>query len=163
MHTIKNGMHLRDDQWQKLEPLLIGRANDPGAHGKNNRLFFEAILWIVLNNRPWAELPAHFNNWNAAYMRFRRWNQSDLWRELMCLEIDDDELQWMLTQIVNYGDLYTQRAVRRQARKTNRANYSFKLWATQPEVAPENSSNSVGECFVSQSRPEGRIREQKHD
>lgn len=159
----KNGMRLRDDQWQKLEPFLIGRGNDPGVHGKNNRLFIEAILWIVLNNRQWAELPAHFTNWNAVYMRFRRWNQSDFWRELTCIEIDDDELRRMLTQIVDYGDLYTQRAIQRQTRKINRANYSSKLRVIQPEVVPENSEDSISGHLASQSRPECQIPEQKHD
>jgi hypothetical protein len=34
---------LRDDQWEKLEPLLPGKAGDRGATAQDNRLFLEAV------------------------------------------------------------------------------------------------------------------------
>ncbi len=48
---------LRDDQWEKLEPLLPGKVGDRGATAQDNRLFVEAVLWIVRTGSPWRDLP----------------------------------------------------------------------------------------------------------
>jgi transposase len=119
----KYNMMLRDDQWQTLEPLLIGKQSDPGISGKNNRLFFEAVLWIALNHNLWRDLPPQFGKLSTVYMRFRRWNECDFWRQLAQSKIEDRELLTMLDQIVDYGDLYTRRIGQRQARKAKKAAY----------------------------------------
>jgi len=36
---------LRDDQWDRIEPLLPGKSGDVGVTTKNNRLFVEAVLY----------------------------------------------------------------------------------------------------------------------
>jgi transposase len=38
---------LTDAQWAKVEPLCLGKPSGPGRSGKDNRLFVEAVLWIV--------------------------------------------------------------------------------------------------------------------
>ncbi len=38
---------LREDQWERLEPLLPGKVTDCGVTAKDNRLFIEAVLWIA--------------------------------------------------------------------------------------------------------------------
>jgi hypothetical protein len=34
-------------QWAKMEPHCLGKPTDPGRSGGDNRLFVEAVLWIV--------------------------------------------------------------------------------------------------------------------
>ena len=34
-----------DAAWEKVAPLLPGKASDSGVTAKNNRLFLEAVLW----------------------------------------------------------------------------------------------------------------------
>lgn len=54
---------LRDDQWEKLSPLLPGKPSDPVATAQDNRLFFfEAVLWIVHTGSWWRDLPAELGN-----------------------------------------------------------------------------------------------------
>ena len=36
---------LRDDQWERIEALLPGRAGHVGGTAKDNRLFVEAVLY----------------------------------------------------------------------------------------------------------------------
>ena len=36
---------LSDDQWQRIEHLLSGRVGTVGVTAKDNRLFFEAVLY----------------------------------------------------------------------------------------------------------------------
>jgi transposase len=64
---------LSDEQWEKIEPLVPGKAGDRGRCGVNNRLFVEAVLWIASTGAAWRDLPAHFGNWNSNFRRFRRW------------------------------------------------------------------------------------------
>ena len=62
-----------DAVWAKVASLLPGKATDPGATGKDNRLFLEAVLWRVRTGSPWRDLPGGFGNWNSVFQRFRRW------------------------------------------------------------------------------------------
>jgi transposase len=64
---------LNDAQWERIAPLLPGKEGDPGRSGENNRLFVEAILWIVRAGAPWRDLPAAFGKWFSVWKRFRRW------------------------------------------------------------------------------------------
>ena len=36
---------LRDDQWDRMQDLLPGRAGSVGVTARNNRLFVEAVLY----------------------------------------------------------------------------------------------------------------------
>ncbi|SFD29570.1 transposase [Collimonas sp. OK412] len=119
----KQEIKLRDEQWQKLEPLLTGKQSDPGANAKNNRLFIEGVLWVVLNNSLWRHLPQQFGSSSTAYMRFRRWTECDFWRQLAQSQGEDAELAQMLERIVEHADLYTRRIEQRLLRKAQKAVY----------------------------------------
>ena len=62
-----------DAAWEKIAPLLPGKASDPGATARDNRLFLEAVLWRVRTGVPWRDLPSGFGKWNSVFQRFRRW------------------------------------------------------------------------------------------
>ena len=64
---------LRDDQWERIAPLVPGKVEDAGRSGADNRRFVEAVLWIVRVGAPWRDLPEAFGNWNSVFQRFRRW------------------------------------------------------------------------------------------
>lgn len=62
-----------DSAWEKIAPLLPGKASDRGVTAKDNRLFVEAVLWRVRTGMPWRDLPPDFGEWNSVFQRFRRW------------------------------------------------------------------------------------------
>ena len=64
---------LSDAQWERIAPLLPGKRGDPGRSGADNRLFVEAVLWIVRTGAPWRDLHEKFGHWNSVFRRFRRW------------------------------------------------------------------------------------------
>jgi transposase len=64
-------MILKDEQWERVVPLLGGKAGVPGRSGADNRLFLGAVLWIVCTEVPWRDLPEMFGNWNSVFRRFR--------------------------------------------------------------------------------------------
>jgi len=70
---------LTDEQWGLIEHLLPGREGDPGAHGTDNRLFVNAVIWVARTSAPWRDLPARFGEWNSVYQRFNRWSKSGVW------------------------------------------------------------------------------------
>ena len=73
---------LRDDQWERIEQLLPGKASDPGCTAKDNRSFVEAVLWILRTGSPWRDLPREFGKWHSTYMRFARWRDSGVWERV---------------------------------------------------------------------------------
>jgi putative transposase len=73
---------LTDRQWVRIEKLVAGKQGDKGRTGVDNRLFVDAVLWIVRTGAPWRDLPGGFGNWNSVYVRFRRWARKGLWERL---------------------------------------------------------------------------------
>jgi transposase len=61
---------LTDARWQHIEPLIPGKPGDNGRHGKNNRLFVDAVLWLVRAGAPWRDLPEQFGKWNSVFKAF---------------------------------------------------------------------------------------------
>lgn len=64
---------LNDTQWKRIAPLLPGKVGDPGRSGRDNRLFLEAVLWLVRAGAPWRDLPQRYGKWSSVWKRFRRW------------------------------------------------------------------------------------------
>ena len=48
---------LTQTQWDKMEAHCLGKPNDAGRSGKDNRLFVQAVLLIVCTGSPWRDLP----------------------------------------------------------------------------------------------------------
>ena len=70
---------LNNDHWAQLAPLIIGRPDQKGLTGRDNRMFDQGVLWIVRTGSPWRDLPAVFGEWNSAFHRFRRWSAKGVW------------------------------------------------------------------------------------
>ena len=66
-------MVLDDAQWERIAALVSGKEGYPGRSAADNRLFLEAVLWVVFTGAPWRDLPADFGNWSSVWKRFRRW------------------------------------------------------------------------------------------
>jgi transposase len=73
---------LRDDQWERIAPMLLGKPTDPGRRAADNRLFVEAVLWVLRTGAPWRDLPVRFGPWNSVYQRFSRWSKNGVWHRV---------------------------------------------------------------------------------
>ena len=51
---------ISDKVWNLLEPHLPGREGSWGGQAKDNRLFINAVFWIMRTGAPWRDLPAGF-------------------------------------------------------------------------------------------------------
>ncbi|HJL15210.1 MAG TPA: transposase, partial [Sandaracinaceae bacterium LLY-WYZ-13_1] len=50
-------LRLRDDQWQRIEPLLPPPHETGGRPAKPHRPMVEAMLWVLRTGAPWRDLP----------------------------------------------------------------------------------------------------------
>jgi transposase len=44
---VKDRLVLSDAAWERMAPLIIGRPDQKGSTGRDNRMFVEGVLWIV--------------------------------------------------------------------------------------------------------------------
>ena len=113
---------LRDDQWERLESMLPGKAGDPGRTGEDNRLFIEAVLWVARTGSPWRDLPAEFGLWNSVYKRFGRWsNNGVLQRVFAALAKDVDFEEVFLDSTIVRAHQHSSGAAKKKDRKRSGA------------------------------------------
>jgi putative transposase len=84
---------LTDWQWRKIEDLVQGKKGDKGRSGDDNRLFVDAVLWVLRTGSPWRDLHPEFGNWNSVYVRFRRWARNGVWESLFNALADDPNFE----------------------------------------------------------------------
>jgi putative transposase len=87
---------LRDSQWERIAPHLLGKHGDPGRSGADNRLFVEAVLWLARTGSPWRDLPDIFGNWNSVFVRFSRWSKDGVWDRLFAAMADDPDFEYIM-------------------------------------------------------------------
>jgi putative transposase len=87
---------LRNDQWERIEHLLPGKASDRGVTAKDNRLFMEAVLWIARTGSPWRDLPPQLGDWHNVYTRFSRWGKTGVWQRVIEAVSTNADLQALL-------------------------------------------------------------------
>src|SRR3954469_2518390 len=94
--VVLDRMVLRDDQWERIASLVPGKVGDPGRSGADNRLFVEAVLWIVRVGAPWRDLPQDFGNWNSVFQRFRRWVRSGVFDQMFKALSADADFEYVI-------------------------------------------------------------------
>ena len=69
-------------QWRKIRGFLPGKKEDPGRTAFDNRLFFEALLYMAREGCSWRALPEVFGPWGSVYQRFSRWLEQGVFHSL---------------------------------------------------------------------------------
>lgn len=83
-----------DAQWAKIQPLLPGKSSDPGRTAGDNRLFINAVVYVLKTGIPWAGLPERFGKADTVCKRSDRWCAAGVWERLAGpLGVDPDEVQ----------------------------------------------------------------------
>lgn len=93
---VRERLILNDEQWARLAPHIIGGPASRGSTGRDNRLFVEAVLWIVRTGAPWRDLPEAFGRWNSAFRRFSRWSGKGVWRRIFAAMADDPDFEYLI-------------------------------------------------------------------
>lgn len=87
-------LYLTDARWALIASTLPGKWGDPGRYGRDNRLFIEAVLWIVRTGSSWRALPPEFGHWYTAYTRFNRWTLKNVWPEVFGKLAQDGDCEY---------------------------------------------------------------------
>ena len=87
---------LSDEQWQRIEPLCLGKVGDPGQTGGDARLFVEAVLYVARTGCPWRDLPPSFGKWNSVFTRFRRWAKHGVFERIFEEISKDCDLEYAM-------------------------------------------------------------------
>jgi len=87
---------ISDSHWRLLEPHLSGRRGRWGGIAKNNRLFINAVFWILRTGAPWRDLPHDLGDWKNTHRRFCRWRDKGVWKTLLERLITDPDFEWLM-------------------------------------------------------------------
>lgn len=87
---------LDDVQWGRIVPHVIGDERTRGSSGRDNRMFVEAVLWIVRTGCPWRDLPEVFGDWNSVFRRFSRWSAKGVWWRIFAAMADDPDFEYLI-------------------------------------------------------------------
>ena len=92
---------LTDAQWSEIQDLLPGKEGDPGRTAADNRLFVDAVLYVLKTGIPWEDLPARYGKPNTVWKRFDRWCAAGVWERIARAlgEPDLEEVQLDSTSI----------------------------------------------------------------
>jgi len=95
-----NASHRRHDRsdevWTVLEPHVPGREGIWGGIAKDNRLFINAVFWILRTGAPWRDLPPDLGDWKNVHRRFCRWRDKRIWEGLLDAVIDEPDYEWLM-------------------------------------------------------------------
>lgn len=73
---------LSQEQWNRIEPMLPGKASDPGRTAGDNRLFVNAVLWVLRSGARWSDLPERYGKFKSVHKRFTRWAEAGVWERV---------------------------------------------------------------------------------
>jgi putative transposase len=87
---------LTDKHWERMSGLIIGRPDQRGSTGRDNRMFVEGVLWVVRTGSPWRDLPEVFGDWNSVFRRFSRWSRKGVWWRIFEAMSDDPDFEYLI-------------------------------------------------------------------
>ena len=92
---------LTDAQWDQIKDLLPGKKGDAGRTAADNRLFVDAVLYVLKTGIPWEDLPARYGKSNTVWKRFDRWCAGGVWEQIARVlgEPDLEEVQLDSTSV----------------------------------------------------------------
>lgn len=82
---------LTDGQWQRIEDLLPDKKSDPERTGADNRLFVNAVLWVLRSGARWHDLPERYGKSKTIHKRFGRWADAGVWEQIFRQPIEDPD------------------------------------------------------------------------
>jgi putative transposase len=84
---------LSNEQWARVAGVLAGQTRR-GRPGKDDRRFFEAVVWWRRTGVPWRDLPDEFGPWKTVFNRFDRWSRNGRWDALLAALQTDIDREW---------------------------------------------------------------------
>lgn len=116
---------LSDAQWKLICELLPGKKSDPGRSGEDNRLFVNAVLWVLRSGARWSDLPERYGKWKTVHTRFARWAKSGVWERVFAVLTADRRNEYLM--------LDTTLVRAHQQAATGKGGPATRLWGVREE------------------------------
>ena len=87
---------LTDRQYARIEAFFLGKASDPGRSGGDNRLFVNAVLWVLRSGARWQDLPVRYGKYKTVHKRFCRWAKAGVWDRIFASLIADADNEYVM-------------------------------------------------------------------
>ncbi|HAU2361943.1 TPA: IS5 family transposase, partial [Legionella pneumophila] len=84
-------MVIDDEMWFRLEKLL---PKPKGRHGEDDRLFMEAICWMLRTGAAWRDLPLDYGNRKSVYNRYNNWSKKGYITAILAELKKDGDHEW---------------------------------------------------------------------
>lgn len=77
--------YLDDEQWERINEVLVG-GQEPRIRGnRNQRHFIDAVLWVAHHRECWSNLPSAYGHSHNTYVHFNRWMKLGLWEPVAAI------------------------------------------------------------------------------
>jgi transposase len=116
---------LSNEQWRRIESFLPGKKGDPGRTGDDNRLFVNAVLWVLRSGARWSDLPERYGKWKTVHKRFTRWAKARVWERVFESLTGDPDNQYLM--------LDTTLVRAHQQAATGKGGTAIRLWGVPEE------------------------------
>ena len=116
---------LSNEQWSRIEHLLPGKKGDPGRTGDDNRLFVNAVLWVLRSGARWSDLPERYGKYKSVHKRFTRWAKKGVWERVFESLTGDPDNQYLM--------LDTTLVRAHQQAATGKGGTAIRLWGVPEE------------------------------
>ena len=116
---------LSNEQWRRIERLLPGKKGDPGRTGDDNRLFVNAVLWVLRSGARWSDLPERYGKHKSVHKRFTRWAKKGVWERVFESLTGDPDNQYLM--------LDTTLVLAHQQAATGKGGTAIRLWGVPEE------------------------------
>ena len=74
-------VHLTDEQWAFLQPLLPPPARI-GRPRADDRRTIEGILYVLITGCRWQDLPREYGAPTTVWRRLKRWDEAGMWERI---------------------------------------------------------------------------------
>ena len=126
---------ISDYQWNQIKDLFP--TTKTGRPPKDNRMVFNAILWIARSGSAWRDLPERYGSWKTVYSRFCKWRDDGTLQTIfntLCKDADYENLNIDSTMIKAHQHSAGAKKGRQDTKPTSRLE---KVAAeTQPKSMP---------------------------
>src|ERR1044071_9218119 len=87
---------LNERQWNRVADLLPGRKETVGRTAADNRLFVNAVLWVLRSGARWSDLPERYGKYKSVHKRFTRWARAGVWERVFTLLARDRDNEYLM-------------------------------------------------------------------
>ena len=87
---------ISDRVWENIQAHLPGKKGGVGRPAGDNRLFVNAVFWILRTGAPWRDLPPDLGDWKNTHRRFCRWRDRGVWEKLLEVLMVEPDYEWLM-------------------------------------------------------------------